>query len=114
MKEQIKTPEKELSDKEIDNPSDPEFKTLVIRMLTEFTELSCKVKEEMMAIQREIKENVQGTNSEGKETGTQINDLEQREEINIQLKQTEDTRIKKNKERLRNLWINFKHSTSKS
>ena len=31
----------------------------------------------------EIKENVQGTNSEGKETGTQINDLEQKEEINI-------------------------------
>ena len=31
----------------------------------------------------EIKKNVQGTNSDGKETGTQINDLEQKEEINI-------------------------------
>ena len=29
----------------------------------------------------EIKENVQGTNSEGKETGTHINNLEQKEEI---------------------------------
>ena len=29
MKEQFKTPEKELSDKEIVNPSDAEFKTLV-------------------------------------------------------------------------------------
>ena len=38
MKEQIKTPEKELSDEEIDNLSDAEFKTLVIRMLTEMTE----------------------------------------------------------------------------
>ena len=28
-----------------------------------------------------MKENVQGTNSEGKETGTQIKDLEQKEEI---------------------------------
>ena len=28
-----------------------------------------------------IKENIQGTNSEGKETGTQIKDLEQKEEI---------------------------------
>ena len=36
------------------------------------------------AMLRETKENVQGTNSEGKETGTQINDLEQKEEINIQ------------------------------
>ena len=36
MKEKIKTPEKELTDEEIDNLSDTEFKTLVvIRMLTE-------------------------------------------------------------------------------
>ena len=62
------------------------------------------------AIQSEIKENIQGTNSEGKETGTQINDLEQKEEINIQLEQTEKTRIQKNEERLRNLQDNFKYS----
>ena len=43
----------------------------------------------------EIKENVQGTNSEGKETGTQINGLEQKEEINIQPEQNEETRIQK-------------------
>ena len=49
-------------------------------------------------------------NSEGKETGTQINDLEQKEEINIQPEQNEETRIQKNEERLRNLWDNFKLS----
>ena len=43
----------------------------------------------------EIKENVQGTNSEGKETGTQINGLEQKEEIKIQPEQNEETRIQK-------------------
>ena len=48
-----------------------------------------------MDIQSEIKENVQGTNSEGKETGTQINGLDQKEEINIQPEQNEETRIKK-------------------
>ena len=58
----------------------------------------------------EIKENVQGTNSEGKETGTQINNLEQKEEVNIQPEQNEETRIQKNEERLRNLWDNFKRS----
>ena len=58
----------------------------------------------------EIKENVQGTNSEGKETGTQPNNLEQKEEITIQPEQNEETRLQKNKERLRNLWDNFKHS----
>ena len=51
MKEQIKTPEKELSDEETDNLSDAEFKTLVIRMLTELIELNCKMKEEMKATQ---------------------------------------------------------------
>ena len=58
MKEQIKTPEKELRDEEINNPSDAEFKTLVIRMLTELIELSCKMKEEMKATQHEIKQNI--------------------------------------------------------
>ena len=53
------------------------------------------------------KENVQGTNSEGKETRTQINNLEQKEEINIQPEQNEE-RIQKNEERLRNLQDNFK------
>ena len=67
MKEQIKAPEKELSTEETDNLSDVEFKTLVIRRLTEMIEFSCKINEEMKAIQSEIKENIQGTNSEGKE-----------------------------------------------
>ena len=38
MKEQIKTPEKELNEKEISNLSDAEFKTLVIWMLKELSE----------------------------------------------------------------------------
>ena len=98
MKGQIKSPEKELSDEEIGNLSDAEFKTLIshITMLTELIELSHNMKEEMKARQSEIKENIQGTNSERKETRTQINNLEQKEEINIQLEQNEETRIQKN------------------
>ena len=53
-------------------------------MLTEITEFGCKMKEEMKTIQSEIKENIQGTNSEGKKTRTQINDLEQKKERNTQ------------------------------
>ena len=56
------------------------------------------------------KKNIQGTNSEEKKTRTQINNLEQNEEINIQPEQNEETRIQKNEERLGNLWDNFKHS----
>ena len=71
MKEQIKIPEKQLSDKEIDNPAEADSKTLVIRILTEMIEFGHKMKEEMKAIQSEIKENIQGTKNEEKETGTQ-------------------------------------------
>ena len=62
------------------------------------------------AMQSEMKRNLQGTSSEGKETGTQINDLDEKQEINIQPKLNEETRIQKKEERLRNLRDNFKHS----
>ena len=60
-------------------------------MLTELIELSRKMK----PTQNEIKQNIQRTNSEGKETRTQINDLEQKEEINIQPEQEKEARIQK-------------------
>ena len=69
-----------------------------------------KIEEEVKAMQSEIKKNIQGTNSERKETRTQINDFKQKEEVNIQSEQKEETRIKKKNERLRNLWDNFKGS----
>ena len=52
-------------------------------MLTELVEHGCKLEEKMKALKSENKENVQGTKSERKETRTQINSLEQKEEINI-------------------------------
>ena len=103
-KEQIKAPEKiQLSDEEIVNLSDAQFKTLVIRKLTELVEFGRKLDEKMKATLSEIKENVQGTNSDRTETETQINGLEQKEEISIQLEQSEETRFQQNEERLRNL-----------
>ena len=92
MKAQIKAPKIELSDEEKANPSDAQFKTLVIRMLTEVVEYGQKIEERMMAMKIEIKENVPGTNSEGKETGTQIHGLDQKEE-NIQPEHNEETSI---------------------
>ena len=111
MKEQIKAPEKiQLSNEEIANLSDAQFKTLVIRMLTELIEYGCKLDEKMKAMLSEIKENVQGTNSDVKETGTQINSVDQKEERNIQPEQNEETRIQKNEESLRNLQDIIKRS----
>ena len=51
MKEQIKAPEKiQLSNEEIANLSDAQFKTLVIRILTEFVEFAHKLDEQIQQI----------------------------------------------------------------
>ena len=91
MKEQIKAPEKiQVSNEEIPNLSDTQFKTLVIRMFTELGAYGCKIEEKVKAMKSELKENAQGTNSDGMETGNQINSLDQKEEINIQPEQNEE------------------------
>ena len=82
MKEQMKAPEKIwLSNEDIVNLSDAQFKTLVIRMLTEMVEYGHKIEEKVKAMKSEIKENAQGTNTDGKET--RLNGLDQKEGINI-------------------------------
>ena len=55
MKEQINAPKTELSDEEITNLSDIEFKPLVITMLTEMVEYGCKMEEKVKAMQSEVK-----------------------------------------------------------
>ena len=110
MKEQIKTVEKELSNEEIANLSDAQFKTLVSRKFTELLEFGHKLDVKMKAMLNEIKENVQGADSDGKETGTQFNGVDLKEERNIQPEKNEETRIQKNEESLRNFQDIFKHS----
>ena len=90
-----------------------QFKTLVIRTLQELTgyfNTITKTQAAMKVALCEIKKNLQRTKSDGKETRTQIKGLEQKEEINIEPEQNEETRILKNEERLRNPWDNFKCS----
>ena len=67
MKEQSKTPEKVLSDKEIANLSNGEFKTLVIKMLTELIEHGHNMKEQTKATQSEIKQNFRKPTVTGRE-----------------------------------------------
>ena len=93
MTEHIKAPEKiQLSEEEIANLSDAQFKTLVIRMLTELVEFGHKLDEKMKAMLRETKANVQGTSSDAKETETQIDGVDQKEERNIQPEKNKETR----------------------
>ena len=68
-KEQIKAPKIELSDEEIINLSDTEFKTLVIWMLTELVEYSHKIEEEVKVMQSEIKKNYREPTVMGRKPG---------------------------------------------
>ena len=111
MAEHFKAPEKiQLSNKEIADLSHAQFKTLVIKMLTELVESVRKPDEKMKPMLRETKENVQGTNNDAKETGIQISGVDQKEERKIQPEKNEETRIQKNEERLRNLQDILKRS----
>ena len=84
MTEHFKAPKIiQISSEQIANLSDAQFKTLVIRTLTELVEFGRKLDEKMKAMLRKTKENVQGSNSDAKETGTQINGVAQKEERNI-------------------------------
>ena len=86
-KGQIKTLEKELNEKEISNLSDAEFKTLVIKMLTELSEDLNSIKNiqsEMKDTLIEKKNNLQGNNNRVDEAESQINDLGHREPKNHQ------------------------------
>ena len=96
MKEQIKA-EKELNEMETINLSDAEFKTLVIRMLKELSELHSikKIQSEMKDTLTEIKNNLQGNNSRVDEAENQINDLERKEAKNNHAEQQEEKKESK-------------------
>ena len=66
-------------------------------MLTELVEFGHKLDEKMKAMLSETKENVQGTNSDGKETGSQINGVGQKEETSNQkrMKKQEFRKVRK-------------------
>ena len=83
MKEQIKTPEKELNKIVISNLSDTEFKTVVIRMLKDLGEDLSRIKKIQSEIKDtliEIKNSLQGNNSRLNKAENQINDLEHKKE----------------------------------
>ena len=92
IKEQIKTPEKELKKMEISNISDSEFKTLFIRMLKELSEGLCSIKttqSETKESLTEIQNSLQGNNSRVDEAKNEIHALEHKEPKTNQSEQEE-------------------------
>ena len=76
-------------------------------------ERSRKIEEKVKAMKSEIKENVQGTNSDGKETRTQINGMPQKEETFNQ-KRMEKQEFKKMRRDLGNSRSSLNIPTSES
>ena len=113
VKEQIKTPEKELIEMETSNPLDAEFKTMVIRIFEELSEdlnsirkIQSKMKDSLI----EIKNNLQGNNRRVDEAKNQINNLEHKEAKTNHTEQEEEKRIQKNEDSINSPWDNFKRS----
>ena len=112
VKEQNKTPEKELNKLEISNITDTEFKTLVIRMLKELMGYFNSIKKtqaEMKVTLSEIRKNLQGANHGVDEAKNQINIWNIRKR-----KHSSRTAIRKmnpkNKDKQSSLWDNFKRT----
>ena len=74
------------------------------------SEYGRKVAGKVKAMKSEIKRNVQGTNSEGKETRPQIKDLEQKEKLTLNRNGMKKQEFRKNEKGLRNLQNDFIHS----
>ena len=82
MKEQIRTPKKELNGRKISSLSDAEFKALVIRLLKELSEGLNSIKKTQSETKdslTETKNNLQGINSRTDEADNQSNDMEHME-----------------------------------
>nr|KAF6500917.1 hypothetical protein HJG59_007942 [Molossus molossus] len=127
MKEQNKTPRKELSEMEISNLTDAEFKILLIKMLNELSENLNELSEGLKSIKKdrsemkdaqsemkepltEIKNNLHRFNSRVHKSKKQTIDLEYKEAKNAQSEQQKKKRIQKNEDGVRSLWDNFKRA----
>ena len=113
MKEQIKTPEKELNEMEISNLSDTDFRQQIMSILKEFSRdvnSIKKIQSDTKDTVVEVKNYLQGNNSRVDEAKNQISDLEYKEAKNNQSEQQKGKRIPQNEDSVSRLWDNFKQS----
>ena len=115
MKKQIKAPEKiQPSNEEIANLSDAQFKTLVIRLLTEMAEFGHKIEEQMKAMQREIKKNVQGATVKGSKLGLRSTLWSRRKKETFNQNRMKKQEFKKMRRGLGTSWTTLNVPTSES
>ncbi|KAF6119691.1 hypothetical protein HJG60_010139 [Phyllostomus discolor] len=100
-----------LSDQEIANLSDAQFKTLVIRKLTELVDFGHNLDERMQVTIKEMQEDIwRRANSERKESESQNNTVDQKEDRINQAGKHDEIRIQKIEEKLKSIQDTFKRS----
>ena len=111
MKEQIKAPEKiQLSNEEIANLSDAQFKTLIIRKFTELVEFGCKLDEKMKDMLEKQRKMYREPIVMGRKLGLRSTVWTTRKKETSNQKRMKQQEFKKNEERFRNLQDILKHS----
>ena len=128
MKEQDKTPEKQLNEVEIGNLPEKEFRIMIERMIQDLgktmeakiekmQEMFNKELEELKNKQTEMnntitemKTTLEGINSRITEAEEQISDLEDTMVEFTAVEQNKEKRMKRNEDSLRDLWDNIKHN----
>ena len=128
MKEQDKTPEKQLNEVEIGKLPEKEFRIVIVKMIQDLGKrMEAKVEKmqemfkkdleelknkqtEMNNTITEMKNTLEGINSRITEAEEQISDLEDRMVEFTATEQNKEKRMKRNEERLRDFWDNIKHN----
>ena len=134
MREQDKTPEKQLNEVEIGNLPEKEFRIMIVNMIQDLGKrMQAKIKKiqemfnkdleelknkhleelknkhtDMNNIITEMENTLEGINSRTTEAEEQISDLEDRMVEFTAMEQNKEKRMKRNEDSLRDLWDNIK------
>ena len=132
MKEQDKTPEKQLNEVEIGNLPEKKFRIMIVRMIQDLGKrMEAKIEKmqemfnkdleelknkqtEMTNTITEMKTTLEGINSRITEAEERISDLEDRTVEFTAAEQTKEKRMKRNEDSLRDLWDNIKRNTCRA
>ena len=129
MKEQDKTPEKQLNEVEIGNIPEKEFRIMIVKMIQDLGKrVEAKIEKMQEMFNKDLEElknthtqrtntisekknTLEGINRRITEAEEQISDLEDRMVKFTAAEQNKEKRMKRNEDRLRDLWDNIKHKT---
>ena len=128
MKEQGKNPQDQINEEEIGNLPEKEFRVMIVEMIQDLrNRMEAQIKKVQEMINKdleelknkrtvvndtinEIKNTLEGINSRITEAEERVSELEDRMVEITAMEQNKEKRMKRNKDSLRDLWDNIKHT----